>query len=97
MSSLPTPDNVWKLAEAKNKLSEVVNKTLNEGPQEIHRRGDVVVVISKEELEKTGGQRKSPDFIEQLLAIPKDGPEPGEPTLTEIILEGRRWFKEYDT
>lgn len=94
MSALPTPDNVWKLAEAKNKLSEVVNKTLSEGPQEIHRRGDVVVVISKEELDRLDKKSEKPDFNQHLLSIPKD--EPGEPSLTDIILEGRKWFREYD-
>lgn len=94
MSALPKQDNVWKLAEAKNKLSEVVNRTISEGRQEIHRRGDVVVVISKDELEQLEGRIKKPDFNQHLLAFPKE--EPGEPSLTDIILEGRKWFREYD-
>lgn len=96
MSALPKSQKVWKLAEAKNKLSEVVNRTISEGRQEIHRRDDVVVMISKEELEEIEGRKEHPDLIEHLLAIPKDEPDSGEPTLTEIILEGRRWFKDYD-
>lgn len=92
MKTLPNRENVWKLAEAKNKLSEVVNRTISDGRQEIHRRGDVVVVISKEELEAIEGARKRPDLAEHLLSIPRD--VPGEPSLTEIILEGRKG--EYD-
>lgn len=94
MSALPKRDNIWKLAEAKNKLSEVVNKTLSEGPQEIHRRDDVVFVISKDELDKLTQKSERLDFNQHLLNFPKD--EPGEPSLTEIILEGRKWFREYD-
>lgn len=96
MSALPKPDNVWKLAEAKNKLSEVVNKTLSEGRQEIHRRGDVVVLIRKDELDKLEGKEQKPDAIDVLLAIPKHDPESGEPSLTELILQGRRYFREWD-
>lgn len=87
MKTLPSRENVWKLAEAKNKLSEVVNRTISDGRQEIHRRDDVVVVISKQELEEIEGRSSSPSFIEHLLSFPKAGPD--EPSLTDIILEGR--------
>jgi antitoxin Phd len=37
----------WQLQEAKNKLSEVVNTSINKGPQIISRRGhNAAVVIS---------------------------------------------------
>ena len=40
----------WQLQEAKNRLSEVIDTALNEGPQEIIRLGKkTVVVISIEE------------------------------------------------
>ncbi len=32
----------WKLAEAKNKFSELINKALQEGPQRVRRRKDTV-------------------------------------------------------
>jgi len=35
----------WALQDAKNRFSEVVEKTLSEGPQEVTRRGVPVVVI----------------------------------------------------
>ena len=56
----------WKLAEAKNRFSELVNKALSEGPQMVSRRGDRVVVISENEYQNLTGQK--PNFIEFLLA-----------------------------
>ena len=54
----------WNLAEAKNKLSEVVNLALTEGPQTITRRKDAVVVISAETYAELTGQRQSfKDFL----------------------------------
>lgn len=58
----------WKLAEAKNKFSELVNRALSEGPQEVERRGDRVIVISKVEYEKLSG--KTPNFKTYLLNGP---------------------------
>ena len=58
----------WQLAEAKNKFSELVNRTLTEGPQRVRRRGDVVVVVSGAEWERVTG--KQPDFKEFLLNGP---------------------------
>jgi prevent-host-death family protein len=41
---------IWQLQEAKNRLSELVNKALAEGPQTVTRHGEeIVVVISKAE------------------------------------------------
>jgi len=55
----------WKLAEAKNRFSELVNKALLEGPQKVSRREDIVVVISESEYQSLTGQK--PDFIKFLL------------------------------
>lgn len=44
---------MWQLQEAKNKLSEVVETALHEGPQRITRRGkDAVVVMSAKEYDR---------------------------------------------
>ncbi len=59
----------WQLAEAKNRLSEVVNRALTEGPQHIRRRGDRVVVLSEAEYDRLTGKQQS--LVEFLL----DGPE----------------------
>ena len=58
----------WKLADAKNKLSELVNRTLAEGPQTITRRKDEVVVISKEDFLRLNGEQQS--FVEFLTSGP---------------------------
>lgn len=55
----------WNLAEAKNRLSEVVNLALTEGPQTITRRSDTVIVISAEKYAELTGQK--PDFKEFLF------------------------------
>lgn len=54
----------WNLADAKNRLSEVVNLALTEGPQTITRRNDTVVVLSAEMYAELTGQRQSfKDFL----------------------------------
>jgi antitoxin Phd len=54
----------WNLAEAKNRLSEVVNLALSEGPQTITRWKDAVVVVSAERYAELTGQRRSfKDFL----------------------------------
>ncbi|MFO0950201.1 MAG: type II toxin-antitoxin system Phd/YefM family antitoxin [Isosphaeraceae bacterium] len=55
----------WNLADAKNRLSEVVNLALTEGPQTITRRKDAVVVISAEDYAELTGKKL--DFKEYLL------------------------------
>jgi antitoxin Phd len=54
----------WQLAEAKNRLSEVVNRALAEGPQLVRRRNDTVVIVAWQEYEKLTGKRKAfKDFL----------------------------------
>ncbi|HEV3112660.1 MAG TPA: type II toxin-antitoxin system prevent-host-death family antitoxin [Candidatus Binataceae bacterium] len=55
----------WRLAEAKNRFSEVFNRALAEGPQRILRRHEAVVVLSERDYEKLAGKR--PDFKQFLL------------------------------
>lgn len=55
----------WRLAEAKNRLSEVINKALSEGPQKITRRDDTVIILSKKDYEKL--TRKQSGFKDFLL------------------------------
>ena len=43
----------WSIAEAKARLSEVIDQALRDGPQRITRRGrDVAVVVSAEEWDR---------------------------------------------
>lgn len=60
----------WPLAEAKNKLSEVFEKALTDGPQRIVRRGKAsALLISEADYRRLTG-RKKPDFIQFLLSAP---------------------------
>jgi len=59
----------WRLAEAKNRFSEVVNRALTGEPQVVLRRHDAVVVVAQRDYEKLAGKRKS--FKQFLLG---DGP-----------------------
>ena len=58
----------WRLAEAKNKFSEVVNRAISEGPQRVVRRGDAVIIMDEREYERLTGQR--PSFKRFLLDAP---------------------------
>lgn len=58
----------WKMADAKNKFSELINKALLEGPQKVTRRKDSVIILNEEEYKKLTGQKKS---FKQILM---DGP-----------------------
>lgn len=54
----------WQLAEAKNKLSEVMNQALEQGPQRIRRRDETVVMVSEAEYDRLTGERSSlKDFL----------------------------------
>jgi antitoxin Phd len=55
----------WRLIEAKNRFSELVNRALAEGPQRVLRRDDAVVVIAERDYEKLTGT--SPSFKKFLL------------------------------
>jgi antitoxin Phd len=55
----------WRLADAKNKFSELVNRALSEGPQRVLRRDDAVIVIAQRDYEKLTG--KHPSFKEFLM------------------------------
>lgn len=60
----------WRLAEAKNKFSELVNRALAEGPQRVVRRDDAVIVISSREYEQL--IKKKPGFKDFLMG---EGPD----------------------
>jgi prevent-host-death family protein len=58
----------WNLSDAKNRLSEVLDRARREGPQTITRRGDTFVLLRADEYEQLTG--KAPSFTDWLL----DGP-----------------------
>ncbi|MCZ6635994.1 MAG: type II toxin-antitoxin system Phd/YefM family antitoxin [bacterium] len=52
--------SIWALQDAKNRLSEVVEHALKEGPQTITRRGkETVVIVSIEDFQKLTATRGS--------------------------------------
>lgn len=55
----------WRLADAKNRFSEVVNRALTGSPQTVLRRREAVVVIARRDYERLAGKR--PSFKQFLL------------------------------
>jgi len=47
----------WRLADAKNRFSEVVNRALTGAPQVVVRRRDAVVVVARRDYDKLTGRR----------------------------------------
>ena len=79
----------WQIQEAKNKLSEVIDKTLHDGPQVITRRGKKVVIMMsvKEYEEKVSNKKRLGDFFKDSLLnsdIPLERDK--DTTLREISL-----------
>ena len=68
----------WRLQDAKNQFSKVVEAALHGEPQHVTRRGrEVVVIVAADEyvqLEKFKAA-SMPRFVDHLLALPKDGVE----------------------
>lgn len=63
----------WQLQEAKQRFSELVRRTLDEGPQVVTRHGEeVVVVVPAEEYRRMsrGGDGEKMDFKEFLMSAP---------------------------
>ncbi len=66
--------NTWQLQEAKAKLSDLVQKALSQGPQEITLRGEpAVVVISKSEFDQLSGKKDTPSFVQFMQQSPLAG------------------------
>lgn len=64
--------NSWQLQEAKNRLSEVIETAIQEGPQYITRRGkNAAVVVSSKEYERLKCGKRS--LVEFLRAAPLQG------------------------
>ena len=60
-------ERAWQLQDAKNKLSEVIERALKNGPQEITRRGKkAAVVLSFQEYNRlTAGTETLAEFFRQ--------------------------------
>ena len=67
--------STWRLQDAKNQFSKVVEAALHGKPQHVTRRGrEVVVVLAAEEYERLEKMQVGalPGFVEHLLMLPKD-------------------------
>lgn len=58
----------WKLADAKNRFTELVNRALAEGPQTVRRRNDTVIVLSAKDYDQL--RKKAGTFKDFLLNRP---------------------------
>lgn len=59
----------WQVQEAKQRFSELIRRTLDEGPQVVTRHGqEVVVVVAADQYRSA--QQERPDFKEFLLSGP---------------------------
>jgi len=68
----------WRLQDAKNQFSKVVDAALHGVPQHVTRRGrEVVVVVAADEYVKYEKFKAAtmPCFVDHLLALPKDDGE----------------------
>lgn len=62
--------HIWPLHEAKNRLSEVVERSLKEGPQIVTRRGkEAVVILSIKAYRRLSGE--VPGLMDCLLHAPR--------------------------
>lgn len=75
----------WALQDAKNRFSEVVQRTRTEGPQEVTVRGKrTAVIVSVEEYDRLVSG--TPSFVDHLLAGPRWDDE-----LVEAINDRQPW------
>jgi prevent-host-death family protein len=62
--------HTWQLQEAKSRFSEIVDRTLKEGPQMVTRRGEeAVVILAADEYRRLTGQ--TPRLMDCLLNAPR--------------------------
>jgi prevent-host-death family protein len=62
--------HTWQLQEAKSRFSEIVDRTLKEGPQMVTRRGEeAVVILAADEYRRLSGQ--TPRLMDCLLNAPR--------------------------
>jgi prevent-host-death family protein len=65
----------WRLQDAKNQFSKVVDAALHGEPQHVTRRGrDAVVVLAAADYDRMLRHERAdnPGFVAHLLAIPQD-------------------------
>jgi antitoxin Phd len=64
----------WRLADAKNRFSELFTQVLTLGPQRVRRFKDTVILVSEQDYERITGRRLSfKNFLSQGASL--EGPE----------------------
>lgn len=63
---MPERKSTWQLQEAKNKLSEVIRRAREEGPQTITVRGEPAAVVSAPGIQSPGGISPSAAALKHL-------------------------------
>jgi antitoxin Phd len=64
----------WRLADAKNRFSELFTQVLTLGPQRVRRFKDAVILLSEQDYERITGRRLSfKNFLSQGESL--EGPE----------------------
>ncbi|MBG9387289.1 type II toxin-antitoxin system Phd/YefM family antitoxin [Caenimonas aquaedulcis] len=71
---------VWQVQEAKSRLSELMDRALDEGPQIITRHGKPVVKVVAADAPPDAADSDD-DFLEFLVSIPKSGLDEGLPRM----------------
>jgi prevent-host-death family protein len=68
----------WRLADAKNRFSELFSRALSDGPQRVRRHNGAVVVIAEKDYEELVAKQaplklqKLKKILARVDAIPKD-------------------------
>jgi prevent-host-death family protein len=74
MTAEPLETDTWTVAQAKAKLSEVIDKARHQGPQAITRNGrSAVVVVDAAIWERIQKRERRGSFADFLLASPLRG------------------------
>lgn len=69
--NVETKSDTWTVAEAKARLSEVIDKARRLGPQAITRNGkEAVVVVDAAEWRRANKRERSGTFVDFLAASP---------------------------
>ena len=66
----PLSRNAWRVADAKNRFSELLNRA-EEAPQIVNRRDRGFVVLPQEQYRELTGEDRRPNFIEFLRSAPR--------------------------
>ncbi len=76
---------IWQVQEAKNRLSELLDRAATEGPQVITRHGKPVAKVVSLEPGAAGAGEEDDGFAAFLLSAPKTGLAEGLPAVPRWV------------